>query len=144
MSEQQRLKVGLIVNAFYLRAFRAVMKIIALISILILPAFAFAQESPVADLDSLKKEILLLRADVDQINLNLATSQKKFKTGIIVATIGYSVTIAGGLMLGRKYDDAGKVLLVAGGATGITGTFLMTDAFKYLNRKNPTRLSRRE
>ncbi len=112
------------------------MKTIILLCILVLPLFVFAQETPVSDVDSLKREILLLRADVDQIQLNLATSQKKFKSGIIVATIGYTVTIAGGLMLGRKYDDLGKVLLVSGGVTGITGTFMMTDAFKYLNRKN--------
>ena len=48
--------------------------------------------------------------------------------------IGYSVTIAGGLMLGRKYDDAGKVLLIAGGVTGIVGTVLLVDSFKYLGR----------
>lgn len=111
------------------------MRIVIVLCVLLFPKFLLAQESPAYD--SLKREILQLRTDVDQINLNLATSQKKFKTGIVVATIGYSVTIAGGLMLGRKYDDLGKVLLVSGGATGITGTFLMTDAFKYLNRKNP-------
>jgi hypothetical protein len=55
----------------------------------------------------------------------MATSEKKFKRGILIATIGYSVTIAGGLMLGRKYDDAGKVLLITGGATGILGTVLL-------------------
>lgn len=87
-----------------------------------------------ASADSLKQEILKLRADVDRIQLNLTTGEKKFKRGLIVATIGYSVTIAGGLMLGRKYDDAGKVLLVAGGATGITGTIMMMDAFKYLGK----------
>lgn len=123
---------------FILQNYPMVMKSIILSSVLILPLFVFAQEVPVSDVDSLKREILLLRADVDQIQLNLATSQKKFKSGIIVATIGYSVTIAGGLMLGRKYDDLGKVLLVTGGVTGITGTFMMTDAFKYLNRKNPS------
>jgi len=101
-----------------------------------LPALVFAQNK-VDDIDALKKEILQLRADVDQIQLNLETSEKKFKKGIVVATIGYTVTIAGGLMLGRKYDEAGKVLLVAGGATGITGTFMMTNAFKYLSRKRP-------
>jgi hypothetical protein len=90
--------------------------------------------SPAHSSDSLKQEILKLRADVDMIQLNLATGEKKFKRGIVVATIGYSVTIAGGLMLGRKYDDAGKVLLVAGGVTGITGTIMMMDAFKYLGR----------
>jgi hypothetical protein len=86
-------------------------------------------------LDSLKREILLLREDVNQIQLNLETSQAKFKRGIAVATLGYSVTIAGGLMLGRKNDELGKVLLVGGGATGITGTILMVDAFRFLSRK---------
>jgi hypothetical protein len=102
-----------------------------------LPYVLSAQQEP-EDIDALKKEILLLRADVNQLQLNLETSEKKFKTGIVVATIGYSVTIAGGLMLGRKYDDVGKVLLVTGGVTGITGTFMMMDAFKYLSRRRPT------
>jgi len=96
---------------------------------------ALAQTTPAADLESLKKEILELRAEVNQINVNLQTSQNKFKRGIAVATIGYSVTIAGGLMLGRKNDDLGKALLVAGGATGITGTVLMVDAFRFLTGK---------
>lgn len=87
-----------------------------------------------ADIDSLKKEILQLKTEVQTIQINLIQGEKKFKSGILVATIGYSVTIAGGLMLGRKYDDLGKVLLVTGGATGITGTFMMLDAFKYLGR----------
>ena len=60
----------------------------------------------------------------------MATSENKFKRGILIATIGYSVTIAGGLMLGRKYDDAGKILLITGGA----GTVLLVDSFKYLGR----------
>lgn len=93
---------------------------------------ANAQEMK-ANLDSLKKEILLLRADVDNIQINLATSQNKFKRGIAVATLGYAVTIAGGLILGQN-EDLGKTLLVTGGVTGITGTFLMVDAFKYLGR----------
>lgn len=96
-------------------------------------ALSFATNAQ--SLDSLKLEILLLREDVNQIQLNLETSQARFKRGIAVATLGYSVTIAGGLMLGRKNDDLGKVLLVAGGATGITGTILMVDAFRFLSRK---------
>ena len=84
--------------------------------------------------EDLKEEVLSLRADVNNIQLNLAKSEQRFKTGIAVATIGYSITIAGGLMLGRKHDDLGKGLLIAGGATGITGTVLMVDAFKFLGR----------
>lgn len=37
-------------------------------------------------------------------------------------------------MLGRKQDELGKVMQVAGGVTGITGTVLMVDAFKYPGR----------
>lgn len=98
-----------------------------------LPFLGQAQETP-PDLEQLKKEILLLNDKVDNIQVNLGQSHTKFKRGIAVATIGYTMTIAGGLMLGRKNDDLGKGLLVAGGATGITGTILMVDAFKYLGR----------
>lgn len=80
------------------------------------------------------KEVLELKTEMDWVKLNLGQSEKRFKRGILVATIGYSVTIAGGLMLGRKNDELGKALLVAGGATGITGTFLLVDAFKFLGR----------
>jgi len=80
------------------------------------------------------REVLELRSEVDWVKLNLGASEKRFKRGILVATIGYSVTITGGLMLGRKNDELGKALLVAGGATGITGTFLLVDAFKFLGR----------
>ena len=90
-----------------------------------------------ADLDSLKREILALKTEMRNLELDMATGEKKFKRGILVATIGYSVTIAGGLMLGRKYDDVGKVLLVSGGTTGIIGTAMMLDSFKYLG--NPYR-----
>ena len=93
---------------------------------------AYSQDSP--DLDSLRAEIVSLQADVEQINLNLEKSKAKFQRGILVATIGYTVTIAGGLMLGRENDDLGQVLLIAGGVTGITGTFMMVDAFKFLGR----------
>ncbi|HEX6223917.1 MAG TPA: hypothetical protein VFZ52_05885 [Chryseolinea sp.] len=93
---------------------------------------SFGQQQ--TSLDSLKREILLLRTEVENLELDMAIGEKKFKRGILVATIGYSVTIAGGLMLGRKYDDAGKVLLIAGGTTGIIGTVLMVDSFKYLGR----------
>ncbi len=102
--------------------------------LLLFPLFVNAQQTQEASLDSLKKEILQLQADVQVIKLNLATGEKKFKRGIAIATIGYSVTIAGGLMLGRENDDLGKVLLVSGGITGITGTIMMVDAFKYLGR----------
>jgi hypothetical protein len=106
---------------------------IVLLILLIIPVFSFAQ-TEMKDVEELKKEILLLRADVDNIQINLTQSEKKFKRGIAVATVGYTMVIAGGLMLGRQNDELGKGLLVAGGVTGITGTIMMVDAFKYLGR----------
>ena len=90
------------------------MKQVFVILLTISTSVSFAQQQ--ADLDSLKQEILSLKTEVRNLELDMATSEKKFKRGILIATIGYSVTIAGGLMLGRKYDDLGKVLLVTGGA----------------------------
>lgn len=91
-----------------------------------------AQTNNQPSIDSLKTEIINLQTDVRTIKLNLGKVENRFKTGIFISTIGYSVVITGGLMLGRKNDELGKVLLVAGGITGVTGTILMVDAFKFL------------
>lgn len=109
-------------------------KLFLIIFFTLLSNFLYAQQAQPADIEELKKEILELNTQVDHIQFNLGQSQNKFKRGIAVATIGYSVTIAGGLMLGRKNDSLGKVLLIAGGAMGVTGTFLLVDSFKYLGR----------
>lgn len=91
-----------------------------------------AQTTQQPDADSLRLAIVNLRADVDDIKLNLGRVEQRFKTGIVVSTIGYTTVITGGLMLGRKKDELGKGLLIAGGITGVTGTILMVDAFKFL------------
>ena len=105
---------------------------IILFSLLLCSFHAFSQTQ--SQLDSLKQEILEIQADVEHINMNLEKSKAKFQRGILVATIGYTLTIAGGLMLGRENDELGQVLLVTGGVTGITGTVLLVDAFKFLGR----------
>jgi hypothetical protein len=109
---------------------------LTIFAMLIFSTAVAAQQKSRASEDSLQQQILSLRGEVENIKLNLGLSEKKFKRGIAVATIGYSVTITGGLMLGRKNDKLGKILLVAGGVSGITGTILMVDAFKYLGRVN--------
>lgn len=97
-------------------------------------SFGQASRADSTSISEFKSDLLQLRSDVNDIQVNLGKSERRFKKGILVSTIGYSVTIAGGLMLGRKQDDLGKILLVTGGATGITGTFLLVDAFKFLGR----------
>lgn len=84
--------------------------------------------------DSLKYRLRQLEINQQQVQLNLGKAEKQFKKGILVSTIGYSVVITGGLMLGGSNDDLGTGLLIAGGAIGIGGTFILVDSFKYLGR----------
>ncbi len=107
--------------------------LMALFPLMLTPFFAIGQQKPMSE-EEMKQQILLLQTDVTNIQLNLAKSEKTFKRGMAVATLGYAVTIAGGLMLGRKNDQLGQGLLIAGGATGAVGTVLLVDSFKYLGR----------
>ena len=92
--------------------------------------FLFSQST--SSYDSLKGKILALETEVNETNLNLTNAQNKFQSGALIATLGYTTTIAGGLMLGRSNDEAGQALLIAGGVTGVIGTYKMVDAFRYL------------
>jgi len=94
---------------------------------------AQAQSTQSLDIDSLKSEIFQMKSDVQQIQLNLNQAKKRFNTGIIVATVGYSVTIAGGLILGEN-ADLGNTLLWTGGAIGVGGTFLLMQGFKFIGK----------
>ena len=97
-----------------------------------------------AQFDSLKVAVVNLKLDVDHVKLNLGRVEKRFKAGIFISTLGYSTVITGGLMLGRKNDQLGKALLIAGGATGITGTILMVDAFRFLGIASGKKTYRRQ
>lgn len=107
-------------------------KVYCLLLLLALPVVSHAQKSEPISLDSLKADVLRLQDEVDHVKLNLGRVERRFKTGIFVSTLGYSIVITGGLMLGRKNDELGKALLITGGATGVTGTILMVDAFRFL------------
>jgi hypothetical protein len=104
--------------------------------LLLLPLTSLAQSEASSRADSLEKVILELNAEVESINLKLDKTQKKFKSGIITATLGYAIVIAGGQMLGRENDELGQALLYVGGATGVVGTVLLIDSFRPLKR-NP-------
>ena len=79
------------------------------------------------------KKLDQLELKTNEIDLRMEQTQKQFQSGILVSTLGYSITIAGGLMLGRENDQLGQVLLVAGGVTGITGTYILVDSFRLLS-----------
>ena len=85
--------------------------------------------------DSLKSQVKALDLRIQEVDLRMQDANKQFKTGVLVSTLGYSITIAGGLMLGRENDSLGQALLIAGGATGITGTYLLMDSFNVLAGK---------
>ncbi|MEM9895287.1 MAG: hypothetical protein AAF789_02860 [Bacteroidota bacterium] len=99
-----------------------------------------AQQIPAIQ-DTIPETILKLSKEVREIQLNLSYSQQKFKSGIAIATLGYTTTIAGGLMLGRSSDRAGQTLLVVGGVTGVIGTYKMIDAFSYLTGRKKKKRS---
>ncbi|SFN78490.1 hypothetical protein SAMN04488519_10246 [Algoriphagus ornithinivorans] len=86
--------------------------------------------------DSLKRTILALDQEVYEVKLNLHQAQSQLKTGIFVATMGYTITIIGGQLLGSN-PDLGKSLLYVGGATGIAGTFVLVKGFKKLSLRAP-------
>ncbi len=105
-----------------------------LLSLVILTSVqSFSQEITKNEFDSLKAVVFNVSNDVQQIDLNLQKAEKKLKTGILVSTIGYTVTIIGGQLLGGPNNDTGEVLLYAGGAIGITGTIMLFDGFKHFS-----------
>lgn len=94
----------------------------------------FAQDYP--SYDSLKRALTRVEADLYQVQLNLHQSQKQLKGGILVATLGYTVTIIGGQLLGTK-PQLGETLLYVGGATGIVGTVVLFKGFKKISLGPP-------
>lgn len=85
--------------------------------------------------DSLRTEILRLRADLDATRDNLRISHRKFRSGILVSGIGYSITILGGVLLGSQdYSDWGQPLVVAGGVVGFSGALLLLNSNKFIGR----------
>ena len=86
--------------------------------------------------DSLKKSLTEVEADLYQVQLNLHQSQKQLKSGILVAILGYTVTIIGGQLLGTK-PQLGETLLYVGGATSIIGTVVLLKGFKKISLGPP-------
>ncbi|NMM48418.1 hypothetical protein [Marinigracilibium pacificum] len=93
-----------------------------------------AQGPVVIDTTGLEARINLMESRISYLEDNLAKMDKQFKIGAAMAATGYTVTIIGGLMLGRENDKLGQGLLIAGGTIGLSGTIVLVDAFKYLGR----------
>lgn len=109
-----------------------------LVSAIVLSSYcAQAQSTPASSVgaDSLRAEILRLRADLDATRDNLRISHRKFRSGILVSGIGYSITILGGVLLGSQdYSDWGQPLVVAGGVIGFSGALLLLNSNKFIGR----------
>lgn len=109
-------------------------KSLSLIPILLFLSFsnAFSQQTNLGDLDSLKREIIKLQLDVENVELSLQESKKTLKTGIFIATLGYTITIIGGQLLSTE-PELGEALLYTGGAIGIGGTIVLVNGFNKLD-----------
>lgn len=97
--------------------------------------FGQSQYDPVP-IDSLQKTVLLLEKRVFDIETNLYKAQSQLKTGILVATIGYTVTIIGGQLLGTR-PQLGETLLYVGGGIGIAGTVVLVKGFNKISLGPP-------
>lgn len=95
---------------------------------------AQSQEKP--NLDSLVNAVVNLEKEIYEVKLNLHQSQKQLKTGILVATVGYSVTIIGGQLLGTR-PQLGEALLYTGGSIGIAGTVVLVKGFNKISLGPP-------
>jgi hypothetical protein len=95
-----------------------------------------AQNYEKPSLDSLVNAVVNLEKEIYEVKLNLHQSQKQLKTGIFVATLGYTVTIIGGQLLGTR-PELGEVLLYTGGAIGIAGTVVLVKGFNKISLGPP-------
>lgn len=95
-----------------------------------------AQSLEKPNLDSLVNTIVKLEKEIYEVQLNLHQSKKQLKTGILVATVGYTVTIIGGQLLGTR-PELGEVLLYTGGAIGIAGTVVLVKGFNKISLGPP-------
>lgn len=96
----------------------------------------FSQTLNPISYDSLKQAMIQMDQELYQVQLNLHQSQRQLKTGILVATLGYTVTIIGGQLLGKE-PQIGESLLYVGGATGIVGTVILFKGFKKISLGPP-------
>jgi hypothetical protein len=94
------------------------------------------QTVPPLTQDSLQRSIVVLEKRVINIENNLYSSQKQLKTGIFIATLGYTVTIIGGQLLGTR-PALGETLLYVGGGIGITGTVVLVRGFNKISLGPP-------
>lgn len=83
--------------------------------------------------DSLKREIMQLRLDVENTQNNLRLYSKSFKRGILTSAIGYSIVITGGVLLGtNNLSDWGQPLIFAGGVVGFGGAIMLFNSNRFM------------
>ena len=110
----------------------------AIIFSIVLFTKGYSQSNEKANLDSLVNAVVNLENEIYEVKLNLHQSQKQLKTGIFVATLGYTVTIIGGQLLGTR-PQLGEALLYTGGAIGIAGTVILVKGFNKISLGPPQR-----
>lgn len=114
--------------------------------LLFLGVFTQLQAQNAQQIDSLKREIMKLQVDLEGTQSNLRLSHKRFKRGIFTSAIGYSIVIAGGILLGTdNLNEWGQPLIFAGGVVGFAGAIMLYNSNKYIGLAgSPTRGARSE
>jgi hypothetical protein len=91
-----------------------------------IPSLAFCQ----TDLDSLRKEVLTIKAEQQNIKLNLAKHSKEFGLGVVVMIAGAAVLAA---------SSSQEKLLIPGAILVSIGTVIQFDSHKWIGRAGKKR-----
>lgn len=108
-------------------------KFLLFFTLVLFGCFAQLQAQSRQQIDSLKREVLNLKVDLETTQANLRLSHKRFKRGIFTSAIGYTIVIAGGILLGTdNLNEWGQPLIFAGGVVGFTGAIMLYNSNKYI------------
>lgn len=117
------------------------MKLVLLLFFVSSASFAFSQVDSTDQADDsfynpsvqqLRREILALRQQTEEIQFHLNKSQREFKVGTILYAVGFGLVIVGSSSAANNGGGAG--LVTAGSLLFLSGIVLHIDSHKHIGR----------
>jgi hypothetical protein len=107
--------------------------------LLLIPSLALCQ----ADLDSLRKEVLTIKAEQQNIKLNLEKSHLQYRKGTAAIIAGAGLFAIGGPIIemdNSLKDDFPEFIIICAAITSV-GIVLQIDSHKYLRINRRSKLN---